>query len=104
MFPTLTRPLSRREMLQTASCGFGYLALAALASESRAEAPLREKKPHVTPRAKRVIFVFMHGGPSQVDTFDPKPLLEQYDGKPLPIRAAANLSKGTQPNLMKSPW
>ncbi len=69
-------PFSRREMLQTASCGFGYLALSGLA-----QANLREKPAQIRPRAKRVIFLCMSGGPAQLDTFDYKP---QTGKKPHP--------------------
>ena len=63
-------PLTRREMLTRSGAGFGGLALAGLiGTEARAN-PLAVQDPHFAPRAKRVIFLFMHGGPSQVDTFD----------------------------------
>ena len=77
-------------MLKRCGCGFGYLAFTSLFAElastwAASEAgPLALKQPHFTPRAKRVIFLFMHGGPSQVDTFDHKPLLARDAGKPLP--------------------
>ncbi|HND54775.1 MAG TPA: DUF1501 domain-containing protein, partial [Pirellulaceae bacterium] len=83
--------LSRRGMLRRAATGFGSFALAALlGDESRRAAvaatnPLAERQPHFAPRAKRVIFLFMHGGPSHVDTFDYKPSLIRDDGKPMPI-------------------
>ena len=87
--------LSRREWLQSAGCGFGSIALAALlADEGQLAAddrhqpgaldPLAPRKPHFEPKAKRVIFLFMSGGPSQVDTFDPKPELTRLHGQPLP--------------------
>jgi hypothetical protein len=94
-----TRRLSRRELLQTASCGFGYLALASLCTELAAEEssnPLAPKSPHFTPHAKRVIFLFMQGAPSHVDTFDYKPQLAKDDGKPAP-------GKGSR-KLLKSPF
>jgi hypothetical protein len=84
------------------------LALAALLQDEEASQagvldgaaePLREQPPHFAPRAKRVIFLFMPGGPSQVDTFDPKPRLTQDDGKPSP-----KLYLGQQRNLLGSPW
>jgi len=79
--------LSRRDLLKTASCGFGYLALAGLAAEeSRAASyvnPLSPKAPHIAPRAKRVIFACMQGAPSHVDTFDYKPALAKDEGKEL---------------------
>ncbi len=83
------RSVTRRRLLQTSACGFGQLALAGLASESRATnqgsaaAPLAASSPHIPARAKRVIFLFMWGGPSHVDLFDPKPRLNIDDGKPL---------------------
>jgi Protein of unknown function (DUF1501) len=97
-------PFSRREILKTTSCGIGYLALASLFSQTAraaAEAgPLAAKKPHFPSRAKRVIFMFMQGGPSHVDTFDYKPALERDDGKS-PGEVATG--KGNR-KLMKSPW
>jgi hypothetical protein len=82
--PTL---FSRRDALKTASCGFGYLALASLmqqqaaAEEAGYSSPVSPKSPHFAPRAKRVIFLFMQGGPSHVDTFDFKPKLITDNGK-----------------------
>lgn len=75
--------LSRRQMLMSTSCGFGYLALAGLCQESRADYqnPLAPKSPHFTPRAKRVIFLHMRGGPAQQDTFDYKPVLNRRDNE-----------------------
>jgi hypothetical protein len=85
-FPSDHRLLNRREMLCRSGAGFGGLALAGmLGAESRAAGPLSPRRSHFPARAKRVIFLFMHGGPSQVDTFDYKPLLERDDGKPLPF-------------------
>jgi hypothetical protein len=67
--------------------GFGTLAFGSLLAESEARAgsPLAAKAPQFAPRAKRVVHIFLNGGPSQVDTFDPKPDLTKYDGKTLPI-------------------
>src|SRR3954470_1284381 len=68
-------PMTRRRALKMAGCGFGYVALAGLLDQvTRAETmnPLAPKPPQFAPKAKRVIFLFMHGGPSHVDTFDPK--------------------------------
>jgi hypothetical protein len=102
--PTTGRLLSRREMLRQSSVGFGSLALAALLSEdARADNPLACKAPHFPPKAQRVLFLFMHGGPSQVDTFDYKPLLERDHGKPLPFAKPRIVSSETG-NLLKSPW
>src|SRR5438270_158606 len=80
---------NRRDLLRRAGMGLGMLGLAGLlADEARADAtdlhPLAPKQPHFRPRAKQVVHLFMNGGPSHVDTFDPKPLLDKYHGKPLP--------------------
>ena len=87
---------SRRMMLQSAGCGFGALAASALASD----------QPHYAARASRVIFLFMHGGVSHVDTFDYKPQLQARDGERLPFAPARNLdpSATRQAKLMGSPW
>lgn len=98
--------LSRRELLQQTACGFGGMALAGLlAEEARAESRnlLARKAPHFPGRAKHVIFLFMHGGVSQVDTFDPKPELEKRHGQPLPGKAPVAFA-GSLGTLMKSPW
>ena len=104
MFET---PISRRQALKNTAVGFGSLALASLlADQSIAvpnESPLAPKPPHFPARAKRIIFLFMVGGPSQVDTFDPKPLLTRDDGKPLPFDKPRVVFNGTS-NLLKSPW
>jgi hypothetical protein len=75
---------SRREMLKTLSCGFGYLAFAGLAARAAAAeaGPLAPKAPHFPAKAKRVIFLTMRGGPSHVDTFDHKPRLSADHGAP----------------------
>jgi hypothetical protein len=103
----LNQTLSRREMLRNASAGFGSLALAGLMSQENARAastdPLAVRPPHFPARAKRVIFLFMHGGPSQVDTFDYKPLLKRDHGKPLPF-ARPKVVSGETFNLLQSPW
>ncbi|HVK11921.1 MAG TPA: DUF1501 domain-containing protein [Gemmataceae bacterium] len=99
MFPTL---LTRRAMLRHMGGGFGTLGLlGALAGESSAAGPLSPKPGHRAARVKRVIFLFMNGGPSHVDTFDPKPGLEKYDGKDPPAGSAIPRAKG---KLMKSPF
>jgi hypothetical protein len=102
--------LSRRHALKNLACGFGYLALAGLASQRAAASVnlLAPKLPHLHPRAKRVIFIFMQGGPSHVDTFDYKPALDKYDGSPLDFddaRTIANTGKrGTPQRVMKAMW
>ena len=76
--------LSRREMIARSGMGFGTLALGDLLAESTSanrKSPLEQQSPHFAPKAKRVIHLFMNGGPSQVDTFDPKPALEKHNGK-----------------------
>jgi hypothetical protein len=98
----VTDPTSRRAMLQSAACGFGYLAFAGMSSARAGEAGASRPRPHLVPRAKRVIFLFMHGGPSHVDTFDYKPQLQKDDGKELPFDKAANID--AVPKLMGSPW
>ncbi len=96
-------------MLRLSAAGFGYLALASLLGETRSEAsdsnvnPLAAKPSVFPARAKRVIFLFMHGGPSQVDTFDYKPRLERDHGKPLPFSKPRVFSSQTG-HLLKSPW
>ncbi len=82
-------PLSRREMLTRCGVGMGLLGLTQLMGDSGLLAadpvnPLAPRKPHFPAKAKRVIHLFANGGPSQVDTFDPKPALAKYAGKPLP--------------------
>lgn len=102
---------SRRQALQLASCGFGSLALSgmlAAADAASVKNPLAAKRPHYQARAKRVIFLFMQGGPSQVDTFDYKPILEKRHGEKMPFdddRVIANSGKrGSEQTLMQSPW
>ena len=101
----LNRTLSRRELLKVSSIGFGNLALAQMlsAATDKSADPLAVKPPHFAPKAKRVIFLFMHGGPSQVDTFDYKPLLKRDHGKPLPF-ARPKVVSGETFNLLQSPW
>jgi len=96
---------SRRDLLKSTALGFGMLALQDLlqAADVVAPDPLRPRMPHFTPKAKRVIFLFMHGGPSQVDTFDYKPKLAIDDGKPLPFPKPRVVS-GATGNLLKSPF
>jgi len=77
--------LSRRDLLARAGLGFGALAACGLLGrEASAGHPLAPRPGHHRPRAKAVISLFMHGGPSQIDTFDPKPMLARYAGQTLP--------------------
>src|SRR5438477_2439708 len=100
--------ISRRYLLRHSYCGFGLMSLAGLmADHGRADEPANPtapKQPHFTPKAKRVIFMFMHGGPSHVDTFDPKPRLIRDHGKPLPFKRPLTFAEGNVGGLMKSPW
>src|SRR5262245_35753846 len=100
--------LSRRDLLRSTACGFGYLALAGLnADQAVAANPLLPKAPHHTPKAKRVIFIFMQGGPSHVDTFDYKPLLRARDGEIRSFDDARTLARTgsiVQHRVMNGPW
>src|SRR4051812_10414006 len=82
----LPLPLTRREFLQRSGVGFGMLGLAGLLGQSRALAGDEPavRGPHFAPKAKRIIHFFLNGGPSHVDTFDPKPALTKYAGQALP--------------------
>jgi hypothetical protein len=104
---------NRRQMLQTASNGFGYMALAGLCAQQARAAktsegplangsnnPLAPKKPHFTPRAKRVIFMFNQGGPSHVDSLDYKPQLTKDDGKTSTVTGQYKSGR----KLLKSPF
>jgi len=100
---------TRRELLRTSALGFGWLALADLLAAAepaplpRRSGPLAPRMSHFPAKAKRVIFLFMHGGPSQVDTFDYKPKLIADDGKPLPFPKPRVVSSATG-NLLRSPF
>ncbi|MCC7420799.1 MAG: DUF1501 domain-containing protein [Planctomycetaceae bacterium] len=109
--------VSRRELLRRSGTGLGALGLAGLLSDegllSRADAateaaapdtslPLSPKQPHFPARAKHVVHLFMNGGPSQVDTFDPKPMLDKYHGQPLPVQNLRTERKTG--HAMKSPF
>ena len=104
--------MSRRAMLQQSALGFGNLALASLVADQSLAAdktinrrlnPLAPLQPHFTPRAKRVIFLFMKGGPSHVDTFEYKPKLQRDDGKELPFKKPRVTFADTG-KLLGSPW
>jgi hypothetical protein len=90
MNPSQHLRISRRESLHRVGTGLGVLGLAGILAQDGALAhavdqdsnnPLASKLAHFAPRAKHVIHLFMNGGPSQVDTFDPKPALEKYNGQ-----------------------
>ena len=88
-------------MLKLSALGLGGIALHTVPTTHAADRDLL-RMPHHPARARRVIFLFMHGGPSQVDTFDYKPKLQKDDGKQLPFAPAKNIS--ATPKLLKSPW
>lgn len=105
---------NRRAWLKQSACGFGGIALAGLLAEESAAAesssphqaeanPLAARPSHFSARAKRVVFLFMHGGVSHVDTFDPKPKLTQMNGQPLPL-AKPKFEFAPTGNLLASPW
>jgi hypothetical protein len=97
---------TRREMLRASACGFGQVVLAALAGQAAlsesamAGAP---PAPHFPPRAKRIIFLFMWGGPSHVDLFDPKPRLNSEAGKPLAGQSVGS-DRGELGTILGSPF
>src|SRR5689334_2693884 len=111
--------MSRRQMLRRFANGFGMLGLAGLLAEDvmaasiapagaaptivRGPNPLAVIPPHHAAKAKRVIFLFMSGGPSHVDLFDPKPKLVEYAGKPLPFEQPKLIRTQTT-NLLPSPF
>ena len=109
------RATTRREMLEICSAGFGMLAMAGLAAEARADAgsarpavrpsrkPPAVSRTHFAPRAKRVIFIFIGGGPSHVDSFDPKPLLDRENGNAYPGQHPVGIID-PDGKLLKSPW
>src|SRR5580765_407323 len=102
------RPFTRREALARVGGGFGMVAFANMVSNSLSAAepsagtPGVLKQLHFKPRAKRVIFLFSNGGMSHVDAFDPKPMLDKYDGQPLPGGTIKTERKTGE--LMKSPF
>lgn len=111
MFPkTEGTKLSRRNVLRAAAHGFGAVALEHLVHTQLGAAPrvnpLAAKPAHLPAKAKSVIFLFMTGGPSQIDTFDPKPALEKLQGQPLPAsygKVVSQFTSGDTP-LLASPW
>src|ERR1041384_1834792 len=110
----MKRFLTRRQALQQAAVGFGAMAVNSMFQHDRlfaADATLAKertydlmpKKPHFAPKAKRVIFIYIGGGPSTIDMFDPKPALMKYDGKPAPFEIKGRALNGSQ-QIMASPW
>ncbi|MEP6755927.1 MAG: DUF1501 domain-containing protein [Chthonomonadales bacterium] len=107
-------PITRRELLGTITNGFGAVALSALlgdaafaglapGTEPDPRRPMLPRNSHFTPRAKSVIFLYMDGGPSQVDTFDPKPRLAKENGSPIKMKVPATQFDNVG-NVLKSPW
>ena len=101
----ITTELSRRAFLGKTAGGLGSMALSCLL---RQDALTKPSLPHFAPKAKRVIYMFMSGGPSQVDTFDPKPLLNRLEGKTMPASIIKNhqfaMIKTKNPTVKGSPW
>ncbi|QDT74715.1 DUF1501 domain-containing protein [Lacipirellula limnantheis] len=98
---------NRRQLLRHAACGFGSVALAGMLGAGAAAGPQRASTTHYAPRAKRIIFLFMAGGVSQVDSFDYKPLLEREDGRVRDFNDARNVARtgqGAKSRVMKSLW
>jgi Protein of unknown function (DUF1501) len=106
----LKRPITRREALCRMGGGFGMMSFASLVGESLAKADVTSDSggvpgariPNFKPKAKHVIFLFMNGGASQIDTFDPKPMLAKYNGQPMPGEVLQHERKTG--NLMRSPF
>jgi len=107
-------PLTRRDMLARCAMGFGGMALSALLADEAYGAtrpdlaglesgPLAPRRPHHRPRVRSVIYLYMDGGPSQVDTFDPKPMLDSYNGKPFPMDTEPTQFNNNGATLA-SPW
>src|SRR5580658_3120376 len=98
----LPLPFSRRSLLKTSANGFSLLALSGLLAETPAKGSL--PAPHFRTKAKNVIFCFMPGGVSHVDTFDPKPKLTELDGKSFDGFYQVGAKKETNRKWVKSPW
>src|SRR5579871_3229055 len=110
----MKRFLTRRQALQDAAVGFGAMAVNSMLQQDRlfaAESALAKEKiydlkpkpPLFPAKAKRVIFIYIGGGPSTIDMFDPKPALMKYDGKPAPFEIKGRALNGSQ-QIMASPW
>src|SRR5881397_2527530 len=94
--------MNRREALRAMGNGFGMLGLASVLGSEASAGSLDPRPPHFPAKAKRVIFIFLNGGPSQVDTFDPKPMLTKYHNTEMP---GENRKAGREPRtLLKSPF
>ncbi len=108
LYNRIENPMSRRAWLRAAGLGFGSIGLTAMMAQDGFAAapdnPLTPRAPHFEPKAKRVIFLFMHGGPSSIDSFDPKERLIKDHGKPLPIKRPLAFADGVVGPLMKPFW
>ncbi len=94
--------MTRREALKLVGAGFGSVGLAGMLQGAAISDPLAPKPPHFPAKAKNVIFLFLNGGISQVDTFDPKPMLTKHDGEPMPgPKIKTDRASG---NMMRSPF
>ncbi|MGI9472626.1 MAG: DUF1501 domain-containing protein [Rubripirellula sp.] len=102
MAQALRSSISRRQFGTLSSFSLGSLAISAFSPRNSLFAAPAISRPHVAPRIRRVIFLFMHGGPSHVDTFDYKPMLAKQDGKPLPFALPPNID--AVPKLLNGPW
>jgi hypothetical protein len=92
-----TENFSRRALLSRASTGFGMAALAGLMQEE-SQAALMNRAKRFAPKARSVIFLYMSGGVSHVDSFDHKPMLKKFEGKPMPGRSKRRSSTTTEPS------
>lgn len=109
--PAQLRAITRRHFFGKSACGIGSLALASLLNDKLfaggAVNPLLPKEPHFKPKAKRIIYMFMEGAPSQLDLFDFKPKLNELDRQPIPLDIVKGekfaFIKGT-PKILGSPW
>lgn len=100
--------LTRRDLLIQCASGFGAVAASALLADpaftgDRVKSPLAPREPHFEPTAKNVIFLYMNGGPSQIDTFDPKPLLDKENGQPFKMKIEPTQFNNIGTTLA-SPW
>src|SRR5437899_5167727 len=94
--------MTRRDALKFVGSGFGMVGLAGMLQGEGSGGPLAPKPPHFPAKAKNVIFLFLNGGFSQVDTFDPKPMLDKHHGEPMPgPKIKTDRASG---NLMRSPF
>ncbi|MFN3326432.1 MAG: DUF1501 domain-containing protein [Bryobacteraceae bacterium] len=95
--------ISRRDALRIMGTGFGMVGLSGVVGAREAANPLAPKAPHYAAKAKHIIYLFLNGGPSQVDTFDPKPMLTKHHGKPIPSGDNLKTERKTG-NLLASPF